>query len=192
MKTYIFHVSVARTGRTWRKIEIRDNQTLHGLHLAIQDAFEFDNDHLYSFFMSGKAWDRRTEYRPPEGYHPWSVIPEVKTQEDDEPRTRAMITEEYVSNLFGDKLGELREKMTDAEWVDFLDQFAGPGDALTTKMEHLKLAPDQKFMYLFDYGDEWRFTIRVHAINPDAPDGEYPRIVESVGKAPPQYPEGEY
>ena len=43
-------------------------------------------------------------------------------------------------------------------------------------------------MYLFDYGDEWRFKVRVCAINPDAPEDEYPRIVESVGKAPGQYP----
>ena len=48
-------------------------------------------------------------------------------------------------------------------------------------------------MYLFDYGDEWRFKVRVHAIadfrdeNAD-PDAEYPRLVESVGEAPEQYP----
>jgi hypothetical protein len=43
-------------------------------------------------------------------------------------------------------------------------------------------------MYLFDYGDEWRFKVRVHAINPDAPAGDYPQTVESVGEAPEQYP----
>jgi hypothetical protein len=44
-------------------------------------------------------------------------------------------------------------------------------------------------MYLFDYGDEWRFKVRVHAIDEDAPeDVEYPRIVQSVGEAPEQYP----
>jgi hypothetical protein len=48
----------------------------------------------------------------------------------------------------------------------------------------------QEFMYLFDYGDEWRFKVRVHVINEDAdPEAEYPRLVESVGEAPPQYPE---
>jgi hypothetical protein len=59
----------------------------------------------------------------------------------------------------------------------------------TTTLESLGLTPKQEFMYLFDYGDEWRFKVRVHAINENAdPDAEYPRLVESVGKAPEQYP----
>lgn len=37
-------------------------QSLHDLHLAIQTAFGWDNDHLYSFFMSGRAWDSASEY----------------------------------------------------------------------------------------------------------------------------------
>lgn len=49
MKTYTFHVALPGTGRTWRKLELLADQTLEDLHLAIQDAFEFDNDHLYSF-----------------------------------------------------------------------------------------------------------------------------------------------
>jgi len=33
------------------------------LHLAIQEAFEFDDDHLYSFFMDNKKWSHdRYEY----------------------------------------------------------------------------------------------------------------------------------
>ena len=59
MKTYTFHVSIPGFGRVWRKIEMEANQTLEDLHYAIQAAFEFDEDHLYSFFMSGRAWDER-------------------------------------------------------------------------------------------------------------------------------------
>src|SRR4051812_42210888 len=36
--------------------------TLHDLHLAIQDAFDWDDDHQYSFYMSGRAWDQASEY----------------------------------------------------------------------------------------------------------------------------------
>jgi len=43
----------------WRKIEMRADQTLEELHLAIQNAYDWDADHLYSFFMSGiGAWQR--------------------------------------------------------------------------------------------------------------------------------------
>lgn len=65
---------------------------------------------------------------------------------------------------------------------------SGPGDVRETAVGEFGLEVGQGFMYLFDYGDEWRFKVRVHAINPDAPEAEYPRIVEVVGEAPGQYP----
>jgi hypothetical protein len=50
----------------------------------------------------------------------------------------------------------------------------------------------KEFMYLFDYGDEWRFKVRLHAINENAdPDVDYPRVVESAGDAPSQYGPGD-
>ena len=41
----------------WRDIAVSDNQTLITLHRAIQRAFQWDVDHLYAFFMSGREWD---------------------------------------------------------------------------------------------------------------------------------------
>jgi hypothetical protein len=52
--TYLFKVSLSRG--IWRKIEMAAKHTLDQLHLAIQEAFEFDNDHLYSFFMDNKRF----------------------------------------------------------------------------------------------------------------------------------------
>jgi len=50
----------------WRDIEIKDDQTLVTLHKAIQRAFCWYDDHLYSFFLSGREWDSESEYtRPP-------------------------------------------------------------------------------------------------------------------------------
>ncbi len=42
----------------WRDIEIREDQTLVTLHKAIQRAFQWYDDHLYAFFMSGREWDK--------------------------------------------------------------------------------------------------------------------------------------
>jgi hypothetical protein len=57
-------------------------------------------------------------------------------------------------------------------------------------LDELNLKPKQEFLYLFDYGDDWRFKVRVHAIDENAdPDAKYPRLVESMGEAPPQYPD---
>lgn len=49
-------------GLIWREIEIAANQTLADLGEAIPLAFGFEDPHLWSFFLSGQAWDRATEY----------------------------------------------------------------------------------------------------------------------------------
>ena len=45
-----------------RTIEIEGTNSLYDLHLAIQKAFNWDNDHMFSFFMSDQIWDRENEY----------------------------------------------------------------------------------------------------------------------------------
>jgi hypothetical protein len=42
-------------------------------------------------------------------------------------------------------------------------------------------------VFLFDYGDEWRFRVRLTGGR--AAKTRYPRIVASAGDAPPQYPD---
>ena len=64
-QAYLFRVVLKWDRKVWRTIEVRGDQTLDDLHLAIQDAFGWDNDHLYAFFMSGKRWDQATEYTDP-------------------------------------------------------------------------------------------------------------------------------
>ena len=53
---YTFMVMLDKT--IWRKIKLSHKHTLEDLHLAIQKAFDFDNDHLYSFFMDGKRYSQ--------------------------------------------------------------------------------------------------------------------------------------
>lgn len=53
---YTFKVMMDKA--VWRKIKLSYKHTLEDLHLCIQKAFDFDNDHLYSFFMDGKRYSR--------------------------------------------------------------------------------------------------------------------------------------
>jgi len=55
------------------------------------------------------------------------------------------------------------------------------------KIRDLNMRMKQRFLYLFDYGDEHRFEVQLVGINPDAPKGKYPRVVERHGKNPRQY-----
>ncbi len=186
MKTYTFHVSLPGTGRAWRKIELHADQTLEDLHFTIQDAYEWGADHLYSFFMSGQAWDENSEYCLPEGSDPWGA----PVRHEEKPFAPALNEEQRAGVLqtLNEQFG-IPTEISERVLADFGQTYAGPGDVRTATLESLGLRPRQEFMYLFDYGDEWRFKVRVHAISENAdPDAEYPRLVESVGKAPEQYP----
>ncbi|HCS11171.1 MAG TPA: hypothetical protein DIV40_06925 [Clostridiales bacterium] len=52
---YTFKVSLSKN--IWRKIRMSYKNTFEDLHLAIQEVFNFDNDHLYEFYIGGS---RRT------------------------------------------------------------------------------------------------------------------------------------
>ena len=116
-------------------------------------------------------------------------------EEEEWPEPTPEQREKALRTIFGDAdiMLEEMQAVMDRFWDDFLaeEALSGPGNVQTTTLEELNLEPKQEFMYLFDYGDEWRFKVRVHAINLDAPEGDYPRIVESVGEAPEQYPSWE-
>jgi hypothetical protein len=68
--TYVFKVALAKN--LWRRIEISADQTLLELHRAIQKAYNFDDDHLYSFFMDGKAWSHESFTSPYDEEGPWA------------------------------------------------------------------------------------------------------------------------
>lgn len=55
------------------------------------------------------------------------------------------------------------------------------------KVETLELSEKQKFLFLFDFGDDWHFNCEVKKIT-DTPEKE-PYISEIVGEAPEQYPD---
>jgi hypothetical protein len=61
-----------------RTIAIRGDQTLDDLHLALQDAFEWENDHLYAFWLTGRIWDDlESQYMAP-----FELDPEEKSTEE--------------------------------------------------------------------------------------------------------------
>lgn len=59
---YTLRVAYAATPDDPAIITLGDQHTLADLHDAIQRAFNWDADHLYSFFLSGQPWDAASEY----------------------------------------------------------------------------------------------------------------------------------
>jgi hypothetical protein len=133
----------------WREIEIAANQMLGDLGEAIPLAFGFDDPHLWSFFLSGKPWDRSTEYA-------LSSAPDQ----------------------LGGLLGGRQPRPRAAKRVRIREV---PSPGATGKKE---------FLFLFDYGDEWHFGVKlVRTREVVEPGVRYPRVVASHGEAPPQYPD---
>jgi Plasmid pRiA4b ORF-3-like protein len=136
------YFSPAAARSVWREIEIAANQTLEELGNAIPLAFDFDDPHLWSFFLSGRAWDHASEYALYSEPDPFGG-----------PRARAA----------------RRALIRDVPW---------PG-----------ASGKKEFLFLFDYGDEWHFGVKLVRQSPTVETGaRYPRIVAQQGEAPPQYP----
>lgn len=126
--TYIFKVTLTRN--LWRRIEISADDTLLDLHSSIQEAYDFDYSHLYSFFMDGRPWSRERFVSP---------------YEDDGP---------YVDEV---------------------------------SIGNLELYVGQTILYLFDYGTEWRFRVKLEEIRKEDSKPRKPTIIEEKGESPEQY-----
>jgi pRiA4b ORF-3-like protein len=58
-----------------------------------------------------------------------------------------------------------------------------------TKVARAFPAIGHTLIFLFDYGDEWRFRVSLKEAGTKLPRVRYPRIVTIRGNAPPQYPD---
>jgi tetratricopeptide (TPR) repeat protein len=128
----VFRLSITpeRAPEVRRVFDFDGRATLQNVHDTIQSAFDLDDDHLYAFYLSGRYFDRLTEYGA------------------------------TGSSRF---------------------------DARQSRLFRLGLSAGQKFVYLFDFGDELRHALTVVSIaDAEAPLAE-PVLVESVGEAPSQY-----
>jgi hypothetical protein len=127
--TYVLKIAVR--ANCWRRLELSSHFTLYHLHETIQRVFDFNDDHLYAFFLDGISWSSKRAFYAPDA--------------DDAP----LVTEA--------RLGEL----------------------------HLSVG--QTFLYLFDFGDEWNFSVTVEDILSVDTENLQPRLIESKGESPAQY-----
>jgi Plasmid pRiA4b ORF-3-like protein len=76
-------------------------------------------------------------------------------------------------------------------FADMEDIAADHPESLSVR--HTKVSDVWKILgdtmtFLFDYGDEWRFTVQLVGFGAAEPKGTYPRILKKTGRAPEQYP----
>jgi hypothetical protein len=123
---YTFKVKYFHNKRCWQAIQLKGTQTLDDLAMAVVEFFELGDDHLYSFFMSNKPYDKATEITCPYG---------VNTSK---------ITTKY-------------------------------------KLHEMGFYPKQKFMFLYDFGDDITFEIEFIDVSPLEKNVKYP-IIKNCSK----------
>ena len=113
-------------------IRCASTHTFEDLHKAIQKAVEFDNDHMYSFYLDGKRFSDNAVNCPHNDY-------------------------------------------------------SAP-QADTCTLAEARLRNNQRIMYLFDFGDEWKFLLTIKEVKEKVDLPAKPIIMNIKGKPPEQYP----
>jgi hypothetical protein len=58
-----------------------------------------------------------------------------------------------------------------------------------TKLDDAFEVPGHKMLFVFDYGDDWRFVVELLSVSLAKKGTRYPRVVTQKGAAPEQYPD---
>lgn len=68
------------------------------------------------------------------------------------------------------------------------DLFSGERpNPTSTKLRDLNLKEGQRFLFIFDFGDDQQFGIEVEGLSKTVSGKKYPLILEEKGRAPKQY-----
>jgi len=77
-QTYVFRAELVGFEGVRRTVTVHDDLTLVDLHYALQSAFGWDDDHLYSFWLNGTFWGAEAgHYMHP--FHAASIEPPGKS-----------------------------------------------------------------------------------------------------------------
>ena len=115
---------------------------------------------------------------------------------DSDPGVRAqvgqMLTDQlgvpsFLANMVLNNAKSLLSMMPEGMVSSLTGLGTEPLDAAETSLESLDLELGRTFFYVFGQ-DDWRFDVRVEAINAEADaDAAYPRLLLASGPAPEQY-----
>lgn len=92
MKIYQFKVSIIGIPKLYRTIEVSENCTFDDFHEAIFEAFDRYDEHLYSFFITGKDTKNiRTIIDSPEITHPYNLESKINFGEPKDSKSSTQI-----------------------------------------------------------------------------------------------------
>ncbi|AWR86119.1 hypothetical protein Mtai_v1c08750 [Meiothermus taiwanensis WR-220] len=71
------------------------------------------------------------------------------------------------------------------------DEEPRPRSVKNTRISEAFTKLKQKMLFVFDYGDDWRFEVQLVRTEPRQKGVRYPKVLERVGESPKQYPDYE-
>jgi Plasmid pRiA4b ORF-3-like protein len=85
------------------------------------------------------------------------------------------------SHLYEIRARDVRWGLPDPDWPK------GPLDARKARLvDALGDVGTKTLRYLYDFGDGWEHTIKIEGVMAPEPDVAYPRLIEAVGRCPPE------
>lgn len=204
----------ARTrGYPHRVLAVPADLSLYDLAFEINESFDFDFDHAFGFFDNLKnPWRADEQYElfndgelEGEGEMVLAELEEGLEQLSQEEMAQVDALSELPPDEAKKKLIEMSLKdvpLEDKAAAQFflesmldevLDEALSDEDGAAPKgvksvAVNQAFEKGKKLLYLFDYGDEWRFIVECKKIG-ETDGGKYPRLLESKGEAPEQYPD---
>lgn len=95
-------------------------------------------------------------------------------------------------NFDSDHLYEFRYRDKAGRTVTACHEYCdGPNVAADVEIGSLPLTPGQSMLFHFDFGDDWKFDVKLEKIAPPNPRMKKPKVVAKRGTAPQQYRDAE-
>jgi hypothetical protein len=204
-------------GYPYRILAVAEDDSLYDLAYAINEAFDFDFDHAFGFFDNLK-----NPYRSQEKYELFADMDDEAFDDEElaeafeeefgnlSEEEQAMM-EQFADYLENAPAAEVKELLRQAalEGVPEADReeaeamleaslsFLDDEDETTARGVKESLVSSvftlgKKLLYLFDYGDEWRFIVECQKVEKAEPRKHYPKLLEAKGEAPEQYPDEDF
>jgi Plasmid pRiA4b ORF-3-like protein len=218
MNIYTLKVTLTdRQARTrsypYRILAVPADLSLYDLAFEINESFNFDFDHAFGFFDNLKnPWRADEQYElfndgelEDEGELVLAELEEELEELSQEEMAQVDALSELPPDEAKKKLIEMSLKDVPPEdkamaqfflesmLDEVLDEALGAEDGAAPKgvkgvAVSQAFEKGKKLLYLFDYGDEWRFIVECKKIE-QSDGGKYPRVLGFKGEAPEQYPD---
>ncbi len=162
--------------KIWRRFLIEDSITFETLHNIIQDVMGWENYHMFDFSIDGKTISHKEEesgFNPAEG-----MLDKLL----DSPEFQKMISKKEFAkegaSLDINEINKILQKSDNKNKERILE--------ITTPIKDFLKNVGKKFIYRYDFGDNWEHELIIEKISEPEQGKKYPVCLEGERVCPPE------